>query len=68
MRLRSCSLSARATVPPNTGLAELRFLKRMPLVPQGVAAPVQYGPRITVAAAYLSHAQYIPEDRLSSHS
>ena len=32
-RLRSCSLSARATVPPNTGLAELRFLKRMPKFP-----------------------------------
>ena len=32
-RLRSCSLSARATVPPNSGLAELRFLKRMPKFP-----------------------------------
>ncbi len=33
--------------------------------PAGVTAPVQYGPRMAAVAAYLSHAHFLPEDRLS---
>ena len=33
--------------------------------PNGVSAPVQYGPRITAWATYLSHAQFIPEKRVA---
>ncbi len=33
--------------------------------PEGVKAPVQYGPRITAFVSYLLHAQFIPEQRLS---
>jgi transposase len=32
--------------------------------PNGVAAPVQYGPRIQALAVYLCNQQFIPEDRL----
>ena len=33
--------------------------------PEGVSAPVQYGPRIAGVAVYLQHAHFLPEDRLS---
>ena len=33
--------------------------------PQGVAAPVQYGPRIASVATYLQCAHFLPEERLS---
>lgn len=33
--------------------------------PNGVNAPVQYGPRIRAVAMYFSHQHFIPEDRLS---
>ncbi|CAK0770927.1 hypothetical protein CCP2SC5_510022 [Azospirillaceae bacterium] len=33
--------------------------------PEGVTAPVQYGPRITAFVLYLLHYQLIPEDRLT---
>jgi transposase len=33
--------------------------------PAGVAAPVQYGPRICAMAIYLLHGQFLPEDRLA---
>ena len=33
--------------------------------PDGVTAPVQYGPRITAWVSYLLHAQFIPERRLA---
>jgi len=33
--------------------------------PEGVAAPVQYGPRVKALAVYLSNQQLIPEDRLA---
>ena len=33
--------------------------------PNGVSAPVQYGPRITAWVTYLSHAQFIPEKRVA---
>ena len=33
--------------------------------PAGVAAPVQYGPRITATVAYLHDYQLLPEDRLA---
>ena len=34
--------------------------------PQEVRAPVQYGTRITATVVYLSHGQFLPEDRLSA--
>jgi transposase len=33
--------------------------------PEGVTAPVQYGPRVTALAVYLQSCQFIPEDRLA---
>ncbi len=33
--------------------------------PAGVAAPVQYGPRIAANVVYLAHYQLLPEDRLA---
>ncbi len=33
--------------------------------PHGVRAPVQYGPRLTAWVTYLSHAQFIPEERVA---
>ncbi len=33
--------------------------------PNGVSAPVQYGPRITAWVTYLLHAQFIPENRVA---
>jgi transposase len=33
--------------------------------PAGVAAPVQYGPRISAFVVYLLHGQFLPEDRLA---
>ncbi len=33
--------------------------------PEGVAAPVQYGPRILAIVVYLAHYQLLPEDRLA---
>lgn len=33
--------------------------------PAGVAAPVQYGPRISAIAVYLLHGQFVPEDRVT---
>ena len=33
--------------------------------PEGVTAPVQYGPRIAAIAIYLQHYQFLPEKRLS---
>jgi transposase len=33
--------------------------------PAGVAAPVQYGPRISAVAVYLLHSQFVPEDRVA---
>src|SRR5580692_56324 len=33
--------------------------------PAGVAAPVQYGPRIGAVAVYLLHGQFVPEDRVA---
>jgi len=33
--------------------------------PEAVAGPVQYGPNITATAAYLSAAQFMPEERIS---
>jgi transposase len=33
--------------------------------PQGVAAPVQYGPRISAIVVYLLHGHFLPEDRLA---
>ena len=35
------------------------------LFPDGVNAPVQYGPRIRALAAYLTHQHFVPEERLS---
>ena len=34
--------------------------------PEGVNAPVQYGPRIAAFAAYLQHGQLLPEKRLAA--
>ena len=34
--------------------------------PDGVSAPVQYGPRIAATAVYLQTAQFLPEDRLAA--
>lgn len=34
--------------------------------PEGVAAPVQYGPRIAAFATYLQHGQLLPEKRLAA--
>lgn len=33
--------------------------------PAGVAAPVQYGPRINAVTVYLLHGQFVPEDRVA---
>src|SRR5580658_406350 len=33
--------------------------------PEGVAAPVQYGPRIGAMVVYLLHGHFLPEDRLA---
>ncbi len=33
--------------------------------PEGVSAPVQYGPRIAATAVYLQNAHFLPEERLS---
>jgi transposase len=33
--------------------------------PEGVAAPVQYGPRINAMVVYLLHGHFLPEDRLA---
>ncbi|HEX4615079.1 MAG TPA: IS66 family transposase [Stellaceae bacterium] len=33
--------------------------------PEGVAAPVQYGPRISATVVYLLHGHFLPEDRLA---
>jgi transposase len=33
--------------------------------PEGVAAPVQYGPRICAFVVYLLHGHFLPEDRLA---
>jgi transposase len=33
--------------------------------PEGVAAPVQYGPRISAMVVYLLHGHFLPEDRLA---
>src|ERR1700680_4345807 len=33
--------------------------------PEGVAAPVQYGPRICAVVVYLLHGHFLPEDRLA---
>ncbi len=33
--------------------------------PEGVSAPVQYGPRIAATAVYLQNAHFLPEDRLA---
>ena len=33
--------------------------------PEGVAAPVQYGPWILAIGVYLAHTQFLPEDRLA---
>ncbi len=33
--------------------------------PEGVNAPVQYGPRVAATAVYLQHAHFLPEDRLA---
>ncbi len=33
--------------------------------PEGVSAPVQYGPRIAALAVYLQNAHFLPEDRLA---
>jgi transposase len=33
--------------------------------PEGVAAPVQYGPRLGAVAVYLLHGHFLPEDRLA---
>jgi transposase len=33
--------------------------------PKGVAAPVQYGPRISAVVVYLLHGHFLPEDRLA---
>ena len=33
--------------------------------PDGVTAPVQYGPRITAWVSYLLYAQFVPEKRLA---
>jgi transposase len=34
--------------------------------PEGVAAPVQYGARISAFVVYLLHAQFLPQDRLAA--
>jgi len=34
--------------------------------PEGVAAPVQYGPRIGAMVIYLLHGHFLPEDRLAA--
>jgi transposase len=34
--------------------------------PEGVTAPVQYGPRIAAIVVYLLHAQFLPERRLAT--
>ncbi len=34
--------------------------------PDGVTAPVRYGPRITARVTYLSHGQFIPEKRVAA--
>ena len=36
----------------------------MAAFPDGITAPVQYGPRITAWVSYLLHAQFVPEKRL----
>ena len=33
--------------------------------PEGVTAPVQYGPRMAATAVYLQNAHFLPEDRLA---
>jgi transposase len=33
--------------------------------PEGVAAPVQYGPRLSATVVYLQHGHFLPEDRLA---
>lgn len=33
--------------------------------PKGIAAPVQYGPRLGAVAVYLLHGHFLPEDRLA---
>jgi transposase len=33
--------------------------------PDGITAPVQYGPRVAAIVVYLLHAQFLPEDRLA---
>jgi transposase len=33
--------------------------------PEGIAAPVQYGPRLNAVAVYLLHGHFLPEDRLA---
>ena len=33
--------------------------------PEGVGAPVQFGPRLAATAVYLQNAQFLPEERLS---
>jgi transposase len=33
--------------------------------PEGIAAPVQYGPRISAIVVYLLHGHFLPEDRLA---
>jgi transposase len=33
--------------------------------PEGVAAPVQYGPRLCAVVVYLLHGHFLPEDRLA---
>jgi transposase len=33
--------------------------------PEGVAAPVQYGPRVSAIVVYLQHGHFLPEDRLA---
>ena len=35
------------------------------LFPEGVTAPVQYGPRLLAVVVYLLHYQLLPEDRLA---
>jgi transposase len=34
--------------------------------PEGVTAPVQYGPRLAVIVVYLLHCQMLPEKRLAA--
>jgi transposase len=37
-----------------------------PPVPDGVAAPVQYGPRLAAAGVYLMHGQFLSKDRTAT--